>query len=112
MYLLLQLAPLVIEWWHLGLTGIGVVAPIVIAIMNMNRANKRDTQKKLDAKADVVVVNTLETKVDKMNKYCDDQRKELKRDFIGMIRDLKSDINRSNDELSKKFDLLLDKLLK
>ena len=111
MYILLQTQQLVIEWWQLGLTGAGVAASIAIAIWNINRANRKDVTDQLDMKADVREVLRLEDKMDKVIVDCEGKRKELKYEFLDRINDLKADLNKSNDELSNQFRMLLTQVI-
>jgi len=111
MYLLLQTQQLIIEWWHLGLTCVGVAASIAIAVWNIGRAHKKDLKEQLDLKADMKEVVRIEEKVDKVIEDCEDKRKELKEEFLDRINELKADLSKSNDELSKKFDMLLREVI-
>ena len=114
MYLLLQTSKIVLSigWMSLFLTAIGVVTPILLAIYTINRANKKDIDKRFQLKANKTTVDKLEIKMDKMDKHCEDQRKELKRDFIARIDKLENNVNRSNKELGDKFELLLVEVIK
>jgi len=114
MYLLLQ-TKLMIESWHLFLTGISTCVVVFAFIWNFNRARKKDFKEAMETKADIKLVEsefkTHSERINNVKESLESHEKSNKDQFL-VLKDIMAESHATQSHISERIDRILEMLTK
>lgn len=102
MCLLIITKVLTIEGWHLVITAIGVIVPIILMLIGFERSRRKDLRKHLGRKADLKYVDTKSDELREEIKTTMDAHEKVHQADRNMLKQMQDDLRIIKEHLIKK----------